>query len=73
MKTFTYFYKPSQCFNVENKENVTVTLGLRTITRNMTDLGKVHQKNHLRKFNFFDITKTKGPSIVKIRFNAWNF
>lgn len=47
-ETFTYFfYKPSECFDVEDKENVTSTLGLRTFTRNFTDFGKVQPENQL--------------------------
>jgi len=38
-KTFTYFYKPSECFDVQDKDNVTSTFGLPVVTRNMTDLG----------------------------------
>jgi len=53
-ETFTYFfYKPSECFDVEDKENVTSTLGLRTFTRNFTDFGKVQPENQLPEFNFF--------------------
>ena len=60
-KTFKYFYKPSECFDLEDKNNVASKFGLRIITKNMTGLGKVHPENHLPEFDFFDVTKTKGP------------
>jgi len=60
-KAFKYFYKPSECFDIEDKDNVASKVGLRIITINMTDLGKVHSENHLPEFDFFDVTKTKGP------------